>query len=124
MSVYVVDPLRDTRWPSLLRRHPRATVFQAPAWLSALRRTYGYEAVVFTTCSPAEELSNGWVFCRIHSWLTGRRMVSLPFSDHCDPLEDRSDAVREISFFLVEKARKENWNYIETRPVHARSARA
>ena len=34
------------------------------------------------------ELANGIVFCRVESRLTGRRLVSLPFSDHCDPLVD------------------------------------
>src|SRR5207249_1768251 len=55
----------------------------------------------------------------LRSLPTRRSSDLLPFSDHCDPLEDRSDAVREISSFLVEKARREHWNYIEARPVHA-----
>jgi CelD/BcsL family acetyltransferase involved in cellulose biosynthesis len=119
MPVYRVDPLRDTRWPGLLRRHPGATVFHAPGWLLALRRTYGYEPVVFTTSPPGEELANGWAFCRIHSWLTGRRLVSLPFSDHCRPLEDSSDALQEICSFLGKELQKNNWNYVETRPIRS-----
>ena len=35
---------------------------------------------------PDEPLENGFLFCRVESWLTGRRLVSLPFSDHCEPL--------------------------------------
>ncbi len=116
MPVYVVDPLRDPRWPDFLRRHPDATVFHAPGWLLALQQTYGYEPVVFTTSPPGGELANGWAFCRIRSWLTGRRLVSLPFSDHCQPLEDSTDALQEISCFLGNELKRENWNYVETRP--------
>ncbi len=98
MPVYLVDPLRDRRWPDFLRRHPGATVFHAPGWLLALQKTYGYEPVVFTTSRPGGELANGWAFCQVRSWLTGRRLVSLPFSDHCQPLEDSTDALQEMIF--------------------------
>src|SRR3954454_9332018 len=86
MSVYEIDPLTDDRWPDLLERHSRASVFHTRSWLQTLRRTYNYEPVVYTTAAPETPLANGWVFCRIQSWLTGRRLVSLPFSDHCDSL--------------------------------------
>src|SRR5205085_3632500 len=81
--VYHVDPLKDPRWPRFLEGHPRASVFHSPAWLNALFKTYGYKSIVYTTCRPDEELRNGVVLCRVESWLTGRRLVSLPFSDHC-----------------------------------------
>jgi hypothetical protein len=68
--------------------HRRAALFHSTEWLEALRRTYGFRAVVLTTSRPLEPLTNGLVFCRVHSWLTGRRLVSVPFSDHCVPLTE------------------------------------
>ncbi len=91
MTVYSLDPLEDPRWAEFVQRHPRASVFHTPGWLEALRRTYGYEPVVYTTSLPRAELTNGLVFCRVRSWLTGRRLVSLPFSDHCEPLVHNSE---------------------------------
>src|SRR5215467_14482639 len=85
---YQLDPIKDLRWAALVEKHPHASVFHSVAWLQALRNTYGYEPVVFTTSPPHAELTNAMVFCRIESWLTGRRLVSLPFSDHCEPLCD------------------------------------
>lgn len=87
-TVYEINPLQDPRWSQFLARHPLATLFHSTEWLDALQRTYGYEASVFTTSGPREDLVNGLVFCRIQSWLTGRRLVSVPFSDHCTPLID------------------------------------
>src|SRR2546430_5296635 len=89
--LYSLDPLEDPRWAEFVQRHPRASVFHTPGWLEALRRTYGYEPVVYTTSLPRAELTNGLVFCRVRSWLTGRRLVSLPFSDHCEPLVHNSE---------------------------------
>ncbi len=87
-DVYELDPLRDHRWPSFLQRHPQASVFHSVGWLEALHRTYGYEPVAFTTSPPTSDLKRALLFCRIRSWLTGHRIVSLPFSDHCAPLCD------------------------------------
>jgi hypothetical protein len=115
MSVYEIDPLRDPRWPYLLERHPRASVFHTQAWLASLRHTHGYEPVAFTTTAPGAPLRNGWVFCRIRSWLTGRRLVSLPFSDHCDPLLENPEDLEEISCSLKRSRKEDNCRYIEYR---------
>lgn len=87
-GVYSMDPLRDVRWPQFLERHHMAGLFHSPEWLDALQRTYGFRACVLTTSAPGEHLNNGLVFCRVRSWLTGPRLVSVPFSDHCSPLID------------------------------------
>ena len=83
--IHRFNPLTDPRWPDFVDRHPDAGVFHGRPWLEALRRTYGYEPVVYTTSSPSANLTNGVVFCRVDSWLTGRRLVSLPFADRANP---------------------------------------
>ena len=89
--VYSIDPLQDVRWVDLITRHPNASVFHSRGWLDALRTTYGYEPVAFTTSAPTEPLTNALLFCKVRSWLTGSRLVSLPFSDHCEPLVESGD---------------------------------
>ena len=87
-TVHRLNPLEDGRWDRFVQKHPRSSVFHTSAWLEALRRSYGYHPVVIATSAPGQELEDGMVFCRVDSWLTGRRLVSLPFSDHCEPLVD------------------------------------
>src|SRR5262245_20854490 len=81
-----IDPLTDPRWPTLVGHHQGGSVFHTRGWLEALKRTYGFEPTALTAESPDGQFASGMVFCRVNSWLTGRRLVSLPFSDHCDPL--------------------------------------
>lgn len=118
MKLYQIDPLQDARWADLVERHPKASVFQTVGWLRALQRTYGYRPVVFTTSPSSGELENGVVFCHVRSWLTGDRMVSLPFSDHCEPL---FDSERDLHF-IVENLQADrhhgHWKYIEVRPAN------
>src|SRR5713226_4758239 len=117
VPVYTLDPLRDPRWPEFLERHSSASVFHSRGWLAALHRAYGYEPVAYTTSPPGAELTNGLVFCRIDSWLTGRRLVSLPFSDHSEPLVDGEKELHYLLDVLKRDLTRENWKYIEIRPV-------
>jgi CelD/BcsL family acetyltransferase involved in cellulose biosynthesis len=110
----VENPAEDPSWSELLDRHPAASIFHSPGWLRALGQTYGYESFVVTT-SPAPTLRNGVVVCRVRSW-TSRRLVSLPFSDHCDPLVDTPDDLSEMLAFMADQARTAGWRSVEWRP--------
>jgi hypothetical protein len=114
---FEIDPLRDPRWAELLEHHPQASVFHSPTWLQALHTVYGYVPVVVTACPPGARLTNGLVFCRIKSWLTGQRLVSLPFSDHCEPLVDNSDELDDLLLYMRHNVDKDSWKSIEIRPV-------
>jgi Acetyltransferase (GNAT) domain len=118
LRCYQVDPIADPRWTELVERHPKASVFHTVGWLQALRRTYGYGPVAFTTSSPAGDLKNGLVFCHIKSWLTGRRLVSLPFSDHCEPLCDSTEEMNFLMSNLQATLEQEEWGYLEVRPIN------
>lgn len=118
-QVYEVDPLSDSRWPALVATHPQSSVFHTRAWLSALHAAYGYRPLVLTTCPPDDSLKDGIVFCEVRSWLTGRRLVSLPFSDHCEPLMNSwraQDSLLAHARRLVEQGR---YKRVEIRPHSA-----
>ena len=115
MTVYEIDPTRDERWDELLQNHPDASIFHTRGWLEALRRTYGYQPVAFTTSPPGHALTNGILFCQISSWLSRRRLVSLPFSDHCAPLVENPEQLTCLLANLQQKLDREGWSYIETR---------
>lgn len=116
--LYQIDPLRDPRWGRFLKGNPRSSVFHTAGWLQALYDTYGYEAVAYTSSSPDEELENAVVFCRVKSWLTGNRLVSLPFSDHCEPLMKGKDEFPALLRVAGEELEEGAWKYIELRPLN------
>jgi GNAT acetyltransferase-like protein len=116
LTVYAINPLEDSRWADLVEKHASGSIFHTPGWLRALRLTYDYEPVVFTTSPPQARLTNGIVFCPISSWLTGRRMVSLPFADHCEPLWESREERDEMFSFLRQTMKTQSWKYIEIRP--------
>jgi hypothetical protein len=115
-TVYQIDPLRDPRWSEFVATHPRASIFHSSAWLDSLRRTYGYQPTAYTTSASNEPLRNAIVACSVNSWLTGRRIVSLPFSDHCDLLADSPVEITALFAALERACVKDGSCYVELRP--------
>jgi len=44
-------------------------------------------------------------------------LVSLPFSDHCEPLVDRNEDLQILVNAVEEETRREKWRYVEIRPL-------
>jgi CelD/BcsL family acetyltransferase involved in cellulose biosynthesis len=117
--VYALDPLQDSRWVRLVEQHGDASVFHSRAWLQALHSTYGYEPIAVTTAHPSEPLSSAMVFCLVKSWLTGDRLVSLPFSDHCEPLVTQSWELSVLTRFVEALRNTQRWKYVQIRSANA-----
>jgi CelD/BcsL family acetyltransferase involved in cellulose biosynthesis len=115
--IYTLNPMKDPRWTRFIAGHPQATVFHSVPWLTALHKTYGYDPIVVTTAPPNAAIEQGIVFCRVSSWVTGTRLVSLPFADHCEPLVNDANAGSEISEWLQRERAKRHWKYVELRPL-------
>ncbi len=117
MNIYEIDPTADERWEGFLQSHPRASIFHSRGWLQALCRTYDYTPTAFTTSPPGHPLTNGIPFCRITGFFGKRRLVALPFSDHCEPLVGDAEELKSILTFLQHKRDIEEWDYVEMRPA-------
>ena len=114
-EVYQIQPLRDPRWAELVERHPRSSVFHTVAWIEALHRTYGYQPRAYTTSPPGVALQDGLVLCHATSWITGRRLISLPFSDHCEPLLNNPPNDQAFLSALEQALFREKLRYVEIR---------
>ena len=117
-AVWTFDPLADDRWPELIARHPSASVFHTRGWLAALKDNYGYAPVAFTTSRPTDPLANALVFCKVCSWLTGSRLVSLPFSDHCEPLVENEEQFTRLCAAADLYRDEQGWKYVEMRSAN------
>jgi len=117
VTIYSINPLTDHRWDILASQHPRATVFHQRNWLEALARTYKYEPLVLTSTPPGQPLSDGMPLCRVSSWITGTRLVSMPFADHCEPLLESPSDFQKFAGWLHDECDRHHWKYVEIRPL-------
>ena len=117
MTVFEIDPLRDPRWKAFIEWHPNASIFHRVEWLQALKSCYGYTPVALTFSPAGSPLENGLLFCEVKSSLTGNRVVSLPFSDHCEPLVCNPEEVDVFLASLAQRVDERRWKYFEIRPI-------
>ena len=113
--IYEIAPLQDQRWSTFLEQHRLATLFHSAEWLGALQRTYGYNVGALTSSAPGESLTNALVFCRVRSWATGARLISVPFSDHCVPLVDSEEDFADLWSHLKQECDSGRERYLEIR---------
>lgn len=117
LPVFELDPLQDGRWGDLVDTHPDASVFHRVEWLKALKSCYGYKPIAFSLTPRGSPLENGLVFCEVQSPLTGKRLVSIPFSDHCEPLISDSAELESFVSHLARRIESNHLKYFELRPI-------
>lgn len=117
MKMDNLDPLLDPRWEQLVGSHRAASVFHTRGWLRALAQTYGFRPMALTSSGAREELSDAVVFCEVRSGFTGTRLISLPFSDHAQPLLKEGGEAVELLQWMEAACTHGQWKYIELRPT-------
>lgn len=115
VTVHKINPITDARWNEFVVRHPAASVFHTSEWMQTLQRTYGFEPFVLTTTPSGLPLTNGIPFCQVSNWRGRRRLVSLPFSDHCAPLVGDPDETSDLLNYLQQNCERKQWKNIELR---------
>ena len=84
-TLLLLDPF-DERWTAFVASQPQANIFHHPAWSNLLAECYGYRPFVVALRDVEGTICAGLPMMEVNSRLTGRRWVSLPFTDYCVPL--------------------------------------
>jgi hypothetical protein len=109
-----VNPAERSDWDELLAAHPSASFFHGAAWAKVLAGTYGYAPAYFLL-QEAGAARALLPLMEVDSWLTGRRAVSLPFTDDCEPLYSDSGSGKKLIQSTLEFGRARRWKYVEFR---------
>ncbi len=110
----LIEP-SDPRWMDFIQTSPEANIFHHPKWMELMHECYGYSASILAILGADEKIQAGLPFMKVNSPLTGRRWVSLPFSDYCNPLY-RDEAAREaLTAELVNTFRSNSIKKMEIR---------
>ena len=107
--------LVPARTSTLLEQQMQETFAYQPAWLNLISRLYGYSVTPLTTSNSSGEVSGYLPLCLLHSPLTGRRLVALPFSDHCPLLAEDETSAENIIDQVIQLAHRHKARYLELR---------
>jgi hypothetical protein len=85
--------LGDERWRDFVSSRADATIFHHPAWAQLLADCYGYPAKVLALTDDGRGVLAGLPVIDVTLPFGRRRWMSLPFTDHCPPLNSGHDLV-------------------------------
>jgi hypothetical protein len=113
-AVNLIASVSDPDWDSKVCALPGAGAFHSAAWARVLYDTYKY-VPHYLTYGDDSQILGAMPIMGITSWLTGRRGVSLPFTDECAPL--CRDQASFVALYDAAQARGRSlgWKYLELR---------
>ncbi|NOZ81319.1 MAG: GNAT family N-acetyltransferase [DPANN group archaeon] len=114
MNLQVINPLDYRDWDEMLLSTHGYSFFHTSHWARVLHESYGYRPLYFSVIKGGS-LHFCLPFMEIRSRLTGKRGVSLPFTDYCDPVSDGGLHFQDMIGCLTEYGRRSGWKFIEMR---------
>jgi GNAT acetyltransferase-like protein len=113
-EVLQIDPLQYPAWDSLVGAHSESSAFHGTGWARVLRDTYGHRPVYFTRFADGH-VKELLPVMEVSSPLTGRRGVSLPFTDFCCSLRSGAPDYGRLHELAKAHGVRRGWKYLECR---------
>lgn len=110
----IINPLNLSNWDELILEYPEYSFFHSTEWLKVLQSTYNYKPFYFVVKNK-ERLTAAVPSMMIESFLTGKRLVSLPFSDYCEPLISSEVNFNELLEEIIKLGSSKKAKYLELR---------
>jgi hypothetical protein len=97
-SLYNESEMRQ--WDKFVESHPKGTPFHLSCWIRTIHETYAFTPFLYIEKDVDENISGILPCFLVKNFLTGSRIVSLPFSDYGGPLlrvlDQESQLLREV----------------------------
>ena len=110
----LMNPIHWVGWDELLISAEDYSFFHSSAWAKVLSESYHFMPTYFTLFDHDKLLALIPVM-EVKSMLTGRRGVSLPFTDYCEPIVDKNIQIQNAINAIIEYGKKRGWKFLELR---------
>lgn len=113
-EITIINPLGYSGWDDLVLTNKTCSFFHSSGWARVLHESYQYKPLYFTIIKDNRILA--LIPCmEVNSILTGKRGVSLPFSDYSDSIISESYNPDEIFKYLIQYGKDNGWKSLEIR---------
>lgn len=114
MNLEIINPINYPNWDELLLASGDHSFFHTSAWARVLAESYNYKPLYFTEIVN-DRLSVLLPVMEVESFLTGKRGVSLPFTDFCPPVVPDSDSFKDAMKDILDYGKNAGWKYFDFR---------
>lgn len=122
-EIKIIDPLTDPRWDAFVAAHPYGWIVHTSGWKKVIESTFPhmkghYFALVD---SQTNNIKAGLPIYEIRSWLTGNRLVSVPFATLSDPLISSEKQAQTLAQSAIDLLKRRKLAYVEIRSLETQS---
>ena len=113
----IIDPTNDPRWDEFVNHHPLGWICHLSGWGRVLEQSFKHIKGHYLAI-PDEKgtgIRSALPLFEVRSWLTGDRLVSIPFATLCDPLISSSEDFETLMDATLELAGALNISRIQIR---------
>lgn len=118
-SIKILNPSEFENWNNEIQKFDSYSFFHSLEWCEVLSSTYGYIPTYFCIIKN-KKLSSVVPAMEVDSKLTGKRLISLPFSDFCEPIFSSIDESEILKEAMLDYCRKNKLRYMEFRTSETR----
>ena len=118
-SIATIDPLSDRRWDAFVEDHPFGWLCHLSGWKEVLDRSFRHMKAHYLVLLLGNEIHAALPVFEVRSWLTGNRLVSIPFATICDPLVSSDDELAQLVEAVIGLSRKRMIKSIEIRTLES-----
>ncbi|HJV66431.1 MAG TPA: GNAT family N-acetyltransferase [Geomonas sp.] len=114
MRVEIVNPAQEPEWDRKILATRGYCCFHTSAWASVLADSFQYQPRYFILQEQGA-LRGLLPMMEVRSLPTGRRGVSLSFTDYCEPIAADQEAFGALFDAVLAYGRQAGWQYVELR---------
>ena len=121
-AIQLIDPIADPRWDRFVENHPFGWVCHLSGWKQVLEQSFKHmKGHYFVIVDEKDNIKAGLPVYEVKSWLTGKRLVSIPFGTLCDPLVSSEDDFKQLFGAARSSLKRFSGTCMEIRTVMASS---
>lgn len=114
VTIEVNPGLSVEEWQAYVENHPEGLMSHLPQWKEVLEESFHHKPFYLFARDEKDRLCGILPLFQIKSWLTGNRLVSLPFS-LCGPIADSEDILSELVCKAKDLCHDLKCSYLEIR---------
>lgn len=114
MKVEIVSEKEEQSWDKMLEKHPFGSVFQTSYFKKVIAETFPQTKPYYLALVDQKgNMRGGMPIFLVRSWLTGTRLVSLPFAFYSDPLIQSKEEFEQLFATIMRIYKEEEASYLE-----------
>lgn len=122
VQILTIEQAESKGWNNMVAEHPLGSVYQHTAFGRVIASTFGHlRPYYMALLDESGRYVGGLALFLVKSWLTGSRLVSIPWACYADPMIGSLGEFEILFREIIELSRREKASYVEIRARNSAS---